>query len=66
MSKFLEYWNNRFYKEEKKFKLIKSQLELLKMLAAGLTIKEIALRTNKKYETVKNRGCRKTQKLTNF
>ena len=58
MSKFLEYFN-RFFYPQVELKVIKSQQELIKLLACGYTLKEIANKTNKKYFNIQKR----TQKL---
>lgn len=60
MSKYLNYFNKLYEEQEKQKKkqelrLVKSQLELLKLLASGLTIQEIATKLNKKYENIKKR-----------
>ncbi len=38
-----------------KIKAIKSQIELLKLLASGMTLREIAEKTGKKYNNIKKR-----------
>lgn len=58
MSKFLEEYYKYYFPENNKnnkTKIIKSQLELLKFLAAGYTLKEIAQKTNKKYYNIQKR-----------
>ena len=37
-----------------KIKAIKSQIELLKLLASGMTLREIAEKTGKKYNNIKS------------
>lgn len=60
MSNFLNFYN-QFYldlinaKKEKKYRLTKSQLELLKLLASGQTVNEIAGCLDKKYDNIKKR-----------
>lgn len=57
MSNFLDIFNKQYFPPEKAedFVLRKSQLELLKRLAQGYTIKQIAERMNLKYYNVQKR-----------
>lgn len=56
MSKFSEYFNLKYSKlSEKKLTLTSTQLCLLKLLASGSTLQEIALMCGKKYENIKKR-----------
>ena len=64
MSEYLNYFNKLYSehqraKNREEIRLLPSQLELLKLLASGLTLKEIAIKLDKKYENIKKR----TQKL---
>lgn len=40
-----------------KIKAIKSQIELLKLLASGMTLREIAEKTGKKYNNIKKKNA---------
>ncbi len=56
MSKFSEYFNSTYSKlSEEKLTVTSSQLCLLKLLAGGAVLREIALMCGKKYENIKKR-----------
>lgn len=55
MSKFLKCFYSKYEQKQHKIKLINSQLELLKMLASGKTLKEISTIMNKSYYNIQKR-----------